>query len=140
MNQNFIFIPVLLHMLLVLFLYIRLALEKSKAVKVGNVDLKKTALNTKAWPENVVKVSNSIGNQFETPMLFYTLSVIFNLTSSVDVAVMLLVSIYTLSRYIHAYVHVTTNYVPVRLKLFLVGILILLCMVVWMLFKLILSI
>jgi len=140
MNQDLIFIPVLSHMLLVFMLYIRLGIEKSKAVKAGSVDLKKTALNTKAWPEHVVKVSNNIGNQFETPMLFYTLSVIVYLTSSVDVVVISLMSIYALSRYLHSYIHVTTNYVPHRFKLFLVGILILLGMVTWQLFKLILSI
>jgi hypothetical protein len=137
MNQDLIFIPVLSHMLLVFILYIRLGIEKSKAVKAGSVDLKKTALNTKAWPEHVVKVSNNIGNQFETPMLFYTLSVVFYLTSSVNVVTMFFMSIYALSRYIHAYIHVTTNYVPHRFKLFLVGILILLVMVIWQLLKLI---
>ena len=137
MNQDLIFIPVLSHMLLVFILYIRLGVEKSKAVKIGNVDLKKTAMNTKAWPEHVVKVSNNISNQFETPMLFYTLSVVFYLTSSVNVVTMFFMSVYALSRYIHAYIHVTTNYVPHRFKLFLVGILILLVMVIWQLLKLI---
>lgn len=140
MNQDLIFIPVILHMLLVLILYIRLGKEKSKAVKAGNVDFKKTPLNTKAWPDNVVKVSNSIGNQFETPMLFYTLSVIFYLTGGVNVIVFSLMAIYTLTRYIHAYVHVTSNYVPHRYKLFLGGILILLGMVIWQLVKLIILI
>lgn len=139
MNQDLIFIPVLSHMILVFMLYIRLGVEKSKAIKTGNVDQKQTALNTKAWPEAVVKVSNNIGNQFETPMIFYTLSVIFYLSNSVDIVALLLMSLYTLSRYLHAYVHVTTNYVPLRFKLFLAGIFILLGMVIWQLFKLVLS-
>lgn len=140
MNQNLIFIPVLSHMLLTLILYIRLGAEKSKAIKAGGIDLKKTALNTKAWPEHVVKVSNNIGNQFETPMLFYTLSIIFYLTNSVDVVAISLMSIYTLTRYIHAYVHITTNYVPHRFTLFLIGILMLLGMIIWQLLKIILAI
>lgn len=137
MNPNLIFIPVLSHMLLVFILYIRLGIEKSKAVKAGSTDLKKTALNTKAWPDHVIKVSNNIGNQFETPMIFYVLSVIFYLTNSVDGLVISLMSIYAVSRYIHAYIHVTSNYVPYRFKVFLVGVLILLGLVIWQLLKLV---
>jgi len=127
-------------MVLVFILYIRLGIEKSKAVNAGSADLEKTALNTKAWPQHVVKVSNNIGNQFETPMMFYILSVVLCVTNSVNVVVLSLMSIYVLSRYIHAYIHVTTNYVPHRFKVFLAGVLILLGLVIWQLFKLVISI
>ena len=140
MNQHLIFIPMLSHMVLVFILYIRLGIEKSKAVNAGSADLEKTALNTKAWPQHVVKVSNNIGNQFETPMMFYILSVVLCVTNSVNVVVLSLMSIYVLSRYIHAYIHVTTNYVPHRFKVFLAGVLILLGLVIWQLFKLVISI
>ncbi len=131
MNQNIIFIPVLAHMLLVFSLYIRLGLEKSKAVKIGSVDRDKAALNTKSWPDDVVKVSNSIGNQFETPILFYVLTLIFYLTNSVNGIIVTLMGVYAASRYIHAYIHVTTNFVPNRLKAFLLGVLILLGLTIW---------
>jgi len=140
MNQNLIFIPMLAHMLLIFVLYIRLGIEKSKAVKAGSIDRNKTALNPKAWPENVVKISNNIGNQFESPMLFFALTVIYYLTNSVNEVVITLMCIYALSRYIHAYIHVTTNYVPHRFKAFFVGMLILLGLSIWQLLNLILSI
>ena len=73
MNSDLVYLPVLAHIALVLFLFIRLGSEKSKAFKLGLVDPKVTALNPKAWPDAVVKISNNIANQFETPMLFYAL-------------------------------------------------------------------
>jgi len=140
MSQNLIFIPMLAHILLIFALYIRLGIVKSSAIKTGAVDRNKAALNTKAWPESVVKVSNNIGNQFESPMLFYGLTIIIYLTNNVNSVVIALMGLYAASRYVHAYIHVTSNYVPFRFKAFLVGMLILLVLSIWQLLNLILSI
>ncbi|MFT5808404.1 MAG: hypothetical protein ACI9LG_002720 [Moritella dasanensis] len=66
--------PLLGHMLLVISLYILLIMCKSKAIKAKAVDFNKTALNNKAWPEDVVQVSNNLDNQFESPLVFYGLT------------------------------------------------------------------
>ena len=135
MNVDLIFVPVLAHMMLIFMLYIYLGVVKSRAVKEGNVDRKKAALNTKAWPEYVVKVSNNLANQFESPILFYMLSIIYFITNNVNGIIILLMSLYVLSRYLHAYIHVTTNYVPCRLKFFLFGVFILLALCLWLILK-----
>lgn len=137
MNQQLIFIPVLLQMLLVFALFIRLGIVKSEAVSAGLTDHRKTALDTKAWPENVVKVSNNIANQFETPVLFYVLSLVIYLTESVSLAALVLTFSYVMSRYLHAFIHVTSNTVPYRLKAFLFGVFILIGLTAWLLIKLI---
>ena len=133
MNPNLIFVPVLLHMLLVFFLFIKLGASKSKAIRNGEVDRQQTALNPKAWPDDVIKISNNIGNQFESPVLFYVLSIIFFLTDNVSSIVLSMTGFYVITRYIHAYFHVTSNYVPYRFKAFLLGFLILLVMTIWLL-------
>ena len=124
MNQSLIFIPVLAHMLLVFTLFIKLGIAKSAAVKLGEVNRKDAALNSKAWPDSVVKISNNIGNQFETPVLFYVLAIIFFLTNTLNSAVLVLMCFYTATRYLHSYFHITTNFVPNRFKAFLAGVLI----------------
>ena len=93
---------------------------------------KKAALNTKAWPDDVIKISNNIGNQFETPILFYVLAIIIFLTNNVNVIVFTLMSLYAATRYLHCYFHITLNFVPNRFKAFLIGVLILLGMTVWL--------
>jgi hypothetical protein len=137
MNNDLVFLPVLTHILLIFMLYIYLGRVKNRAVKEGSVDRKKTALNPKAWPEYVVKVSNNLSNQFESPILFYMLSIIYYLTGHVSSILVLIMGIYVLSRYLHAYIHVTSNYVPYRYKFFLIGVLILLALTLWLILKLI---
>jgi len=129
MNQNLIFLPVLAHVVLTILLYIRLGVEKSKAIKAGKVDRKVAALHNDAWPDNVLKVSNNIHNQFETPILFYVTSILLYLMNAIGFVVFSLALIYTISRYTHAYIHTGSNYVPWRLNAFLVGLVILLFLV-----------
>jgi len=135
MNNDLIFLPVLAHILLVFMLYIYLGRVKTRAVKEGNVDRQKASLNPKAWPEYVVKVSNNLANQFESPILFYMLSVIYYLTNHVNSILVIIMGIYVLTRYLHAYIHVTSNYVPYRYKFFLIGVLILLVLTLWLILK-----
>ena len=136
MNNDLIFLPVLAHVVLIFMLYIYLGIVKSRAVKEGTVDRKKAALDPKAWPESVVKVINNLGNQFESPIIFYIISIIYYLTNNVDSFLISIMSIYVLTRYMHTYIHVTSNFVPYRFKLFLVGVLILLVLTLWLLLKL----
>ena len=81
----------------------------------------KTALHNHAWPDDVLKVSINIQNQFQTPVLFYTLAGIFLVLDGVTAGFLLFAWIYIITRLIHTYVHVGTNYVPVRFKVFIVG-------------------
>ena len=136
MNNDLIFLPVLAHVVLVFMLYIYLGIVKSRAVKAGSVDRKEVALNPKAWPGSVVKVLNNLDNQFESPVIFYIISVIYYLTNHVDSILVSIMSFYVLTRYMHAYIHLTSNYVPYRFKLFLVGVLILLVLTLWLVLKL----
>jgi len=129
MNQSVIFYPLLMQVLLVLVLYIVLGIEKSKAYKRADVDRVKAALHNDAWPDNVLKVSNNIRNQFETPVLFFVLTLVFFSLKSVDVWVLALSCFYVLSRIVHSYIHVTSNYVPSRRGVFMVGCVILLVLV-----------
>jgi hypothetical protein len=129
MNQNIIFYPLLIQVMLVLLLYILLGIEKSKAVKAGTVDRKKAALHNDAWPDHVLRVSNNIANQFETPILFFVLSLVFFNLKAVDVTVLVLSCAYVASRIVHAYIHVTSNYVPKRRGVFMVGCVILIVLV-----------
>lgn len=111
-------------------MFILLGMRKAKAVKAGAVDRQKAALNNGVWPEYVVKVSNNIANQFEVPVLFYVLCLVLFSLNAVGVVAVGLAWLFSLSRYAHAYVHIGSNYVPMRLRLFLVGCLALIAMTI----------
>ncbi|MFT4807301.1 MAG: hypothetical protein ACI9LX_000618 [Paraglaciecola sp.] len=130
MNSNHIFWPVLAQIFLTLMMFTILGVRKSKAVKAAEVNRQQAALNNRVWPEGVVKVSNNIANQFEIPVLFYALClVLYNIDAAGMVAI-LMAWLFVLSRFAHAYVHIGSNYVPMRLRLFLVGCFVLIAMLI----------
>jgi hypothetical protein len=57
------------------------------------------------------------------------LSLVFFSLKSVDMTVLVLSCAYVASRIVHAYIHVTSNYVPKRLGVFMVGCVILIVLV-----------
>ncbi len=136
MNFTTILLPVLIQITLTLLVFLILGARKIKAIKAGGVDRQKTALDNSAWPEDVVKVSNNIANQFQTPVLFYVLSMLFYFTQQVSTTVLVLAWVYALSRLAHAYVHIHSNYVPLRFNIFTLGVLCLIVMTVLAFLKL----
>ena len=136
MNSNHIIWPVLAQVLLTLTMFIVLGARKAKAVKAGEVNRKQAALNNRVWPEDVVKVSNNIANQFEVPVLFYVLCLVLYSINAVGVVAIVLAWLFALCRFAHAYVHIGSNYVPTRLRLFLLGCRVLIAMLIQTAWKL----
>jgi len=128
MSSSNIFWPVLAQVFLTLAMFILLGARKAKAVKAGQVNRQQAALDNRVWPKDVVKVSNNIANQFEVPVLFYVLCLVLHSLHAVGTAAVVLAWFFVVSRYAHAYVHVYSNYVPVRMRLFMVGCVVLLAM------------
>lgn len=125
MNANLIVGPLLAQMLLTVGMFGLLAARKAKAVRLKTVNLKHAALDHSAWPDEVVKVSNNIANQFETPILFYIVCLALFQLNSVSAAVLTLAWLYVATRFVHGFVHVGSNLVPIRLRAFAAGLLIL---------------
>lgn len=119
--DKLIFLPVVIQIALTLGLYIYLAVAKSRASKLGLVDESRRALYDDAWPNNVLQINNCIRNQFEVPVLFYVLIIVLWLTNSINIYIHLLAWAFVVSRIFHASIHVGSNYVPLRRKLFTAG-------------------
>ena len=130
MSSSAIFWPVLGQVFLTLVMFIVLGARKAKAVKSGQVNRQQAALDNRVWPEDVIKVTNNVANQFEIPVLFYVLCIVLYSTNAAGTLSVVLAWAFVISRYVHAYVHVGSNYVPVRLKLFMFGAITLLAMLV----------
>lgn len=121
MNTELLLAAVLVQVILTIAVFVVLAIRKAKAVKNGDVDLKRAALHNDAWPDYVLLISNNIQNQFQTPVLFYALCFGFILIDAVDTLALVGAWVYAVSRLVHAYVHTTTNFVPVRMRVFTLG-------------------
>ena len=137
MNSNHILWPVLAQIFLTLIIFITLGVRKAKAVKASAVNRQQAALNNRVWPEDVVKVSNNIANQFEAPVLFYVLCLVLYSINAADMVAIGLAWLFVLSRFAHAYVHIGSNYVPMRLRLFLLGCFVLIAMLIQVAWKLV---
>ena len=107
-----------------------LGIRKKRALKNGQVDLKKTALDNDAWPDDVLKVSNNIRNQFQVPVLFYVLCFMFYVLDAVTVVALSLAWIFVLSRVVHAYIHMGANFVPARFSAFTIGFVVMVLMLI----------
>lgn len=65
---------------------------------------------------------DNLQNQFEIPVLFYVAVLLAIVTEATSDWLTTLAWVFAVSRVLHALVHVTINIVPLRLLLFLVGV------------------
>jgi hypothetical protein len=137
MHGNLIFYPVLVMVLLTLLIYVRLIKVKIRELRAGRVNLERRALHEDAWPESVLQINNNIRNQFELPVLFYIVCGVLWALEAVGILALVAAWLFVLSRIAHAWVHLTSNYVPNRRRLFTVGWWILVFMVLLALWRLI---
>lgn len=126
MDKNTIFLPVLMQVFLTILVYIGITQAKNRAIGEKNVDENRRALHKDAWPEYVLKFTNNLSNQFEAPVLFYVLCFVIWATESVGAVSITFAWLFSASRYVHAYVHTGSNYVPLRKRLFMFGVITLL--------------
>lgn len=115
---------------LTLFCMVRLGYLRFVAVKKGHVDPRFFSLyRGYEEPEKLATYSRHVVNLFEAPVLFYVLVITAYVTGQTGSIVIGLAWAYFGIRMIHSYVHLTSNIVPVRLRLFVISILVL--MVLW---------
>ncbi|TIS54582.1 MAPEG family protein [Mesorhizobium sp.] len=124
MNQTAIFWPMLAQVLLVYIVYVvmgrrRFAAVKSGEAKVGQFKTRSTE------PASSVTVANNLSNQFELPVLFYALCLALHAASSVNYLTLALMWIFVVSRYVHAWIHLTSNRLLLRNRSFVLGLVVL---------------
>jgi hypothetical protein len=109
--------------------YLRLGALKRREARVAD-----TALNEPNWPARPTQVANALRNQFEFPVLYFALVPLAIIFQKADLLFVVLSWLFVLARVAHAYVHVTSNHVPTRFRVFLLGAIVLLVM--WIIFAL----
>ncbi len=115
---------------LTLFCMSRLGYLRFMAVKQGEVDPRFFSLyRGYEEPEKLAAYSRHVVNLFEAPILFYVLVFAAYFTEQTGVIVVGLAWAYFGLRLIHSYVHLTSNVVVVRFRLFALSMAVL--MVFW---------
>lgn len=125
MESKLIFYPVITQIILTFIVYTLLPIVKKRALENGQVNLARRALHSDAWPDDVIKISNNVKNQFESPVLFYTLCFMLWALNTVSLLSLMVAWGYVLLRMVHAFVHTGSNIVPIRKKVFMASTLLL---------------
>ncbi|MDG2089543.1 MAG: MAPEG family protein [Gammaproteobacteria bacterium] len=72
-------------------------------------------------PDAVKVTSRAFSNQFEVPILFYVVTVLYLFLMPFDTLGFILAWLFVFSRYVHAYIHLSYNHIIHRLLAFLFG-------------------
>lgn len=128
MNSSLILWPILAQVLLTLIVITVLGGRRLRAVKARQVNAKKAVLDNRVWPDKVLQASNNLANQFEVPGLFYVLCLVLYSIDGVGMTALVLAWAFAFSRFVHAYIHMGSNYVPARFGAFILGCFILLAL------------
>ena len=124
MSIQFALAPLFFQILLVFGLMIWMGKERQTALRRGEVHHRDIALREPKWPPKAMQVANCFSNQFEIPVLFYVVTVLALITRQVDLLFVSLSWLFVVSRYVHAYIHTTSNRVSRRGIVYGLGVLI----------------
>jgi len=123
MEKSLIIYPVIFMIFLTLYLYVKNFLDNQRGVKSKVVKFNFFKAYKGDIPEYIAVSRQTLKNQFELPILFYFLISLLLIFDSVSLVDLVLAWIFVISRYIHCFIRLTTNYVPYRAKVFMVGLL-----------------
>ena len=137
MHRNLILYPVLVQVALTLLIYVRLLGARARAIRSGKVEIARVALHQDAWPDGVVQISNSLRSQYELPVLFYVVCGVLWALEAVGVAALVAAWLFVASRLAHAWIHLTSNRIRHRARVFAVGWWIVIAMVLLTLWQLV---
>jgi hypothetical protein len=133
MNQTAIFWPLLAQVLLVYLVYVLLGIRRRSALTSGRATPDQFRENRNEPPESLF-VCNNLKNQFQLPVLFYVVVLCIYVTHGNTILTLALAWIFVVLRYLHAFVHVTSNDLRLRSPLFGLGYVVL--GILWIIFAL----
>lgn len=119
-SSTAIFWPVLAQVLLTYVIYIVVSVRRLGAVKAGAAKVSDFRVPT-IEPEPSATAVRNLANQFELPVLFHAACLSLYVTGGAGAAAITAAWAFVIARAIHAYVHVTSNRVRLRRRLFIVS-------------------
>lgn len=112
--------PLIAQVALVHGVYLLMLRRRIGAVRAGQAGIKDFLLPF-SEPAPSASVARSLVNQFELPVLFYLAVILLFLTDGANHVAVILAWGFVITRYAHAVVHVTSNRLFLRQRLFMAG-------------------
>lgn len=132
MSRLDILAPLFVQVALTFVLLFTLGPVRVRAVRRGEVKVRDIALGQSAWPARITQIGRSFENQFQLPVLFYTLVVIAIVTAKIDMPLVAGAWIFVALRLVHALIHTTSNTLVWRFYAFVAGAFVLAAMWIWL--------
>ena len=132
MEKTFILYPAIGMMILTLFVYVKNYFNFVKAEKSNAIKFSYFKTYQGEVPDYMDVSRQTLKNQFELPIFFYFLISIILVFDKVSQLDLILAWIFVVSRYLHCYIRLSSNYVLNRAKVFLLGMLVLIAW--WIIF------
>ena len=112
--------------------------RRTRAIRTGSVPLKYFKSHQGVdgdSPEDLRVVERHFSNLFETPVLFFVVSLLYLFLDYVDQMAVLLTWAFVLLRVVHAYIHLGRNHVGHRFTVFFLSIIVFLIQWIYLLGK-----
>ena len=126
--------PVFVLVALTFALHYWMGYSRVSSISRGETKVRDIALGEPNWPVRATQIANAYHNQFELPVLFYVLVVLAIITRQADLLFVAMSWLFVALRAAHAYIMVTSNYVPRRFQIHTVASVVLVLM--WIIFAL----
>jgi hypothetical protein len=131
MSIQAVLLPLFIQVTLTLVVMYTMAARRFSAVRGGKLR-GPISLREPNWPPYALQAEYNYQNQFELPVLFYVLTILSIITRHADLLFVILAWIFVITRVVHAYIHLTSNQLPHRGYIFIVGAVVLTIM--WVVF------
>ena len=135
MRSTLILYPAFLLIILTFIIYIKNRIDAKKAYESKEVKGNYFKIYKGQAPEYLEISRQTLKNQFELPIIFYFLVLIIYNLESINIFEIILCFTFSLSRYFHAYIRLTSNFVPYRAMTFSIGFIILLILLIDVIYK-----
>ena len=139
MSVATILLPLFVQVALTFVVLFMTARSRIAAYKARQVNVAEVAVNPTAWPVHVQQIANCYNNQFQLPVLFYVAATLAFLIGPIGWPEALLVWAFVALRYVHAFIHVTTNHVVSRFAAYAGGLAVLALFWLWLVIRILMS-
>lgn len=118
--------PAFVMFALTMFVQLQLGRKRVAAIRAGRIDVAYfKAYRGREEPEDLRIYSRHLINLYEAPVLFYVIVIIAFITNQAGAAPVALAWAYVGLRIVHSYVHLGSNKVLLRFRLFLASLVVL---------------
>ena len=95
------------------------------------LDPQSVAMREQKYSPRATQFAYNFSNQFEVPVLFYVVAILFLIASRPDLIVTIAAWVFALSRIVHALIHTTGNIVVWRGAAYFVGVIAIWVLLIW---------